>query len=375
MLTLAMFLVSFAWSLVYVGLPFHVQHVSTASPAATLAWTGWILGVTALAAVVTTPLASRLAARGDPRTACVVVLALQGVGFAVTGLARTLPQLFLARLGLGLVGSASTFAFMIAGRTPGAAEMRRRLAAVQSAIMVGSVVGPLPGAVASARIGFRVTFGLGGLVLAAAAALVQWGLPRSPEAVEVAATTRQMAARDVMAAAALVLVASSQETFLAAVLPGVLPGLGVDPQDTLEIGGVLLFVSGAAAALGGLAAPLLAEQVPGRRLVPALLGGSSILLALLGAAGPLWLFTAIRVVQSAWVAPLFPLVVARVARHGGGTAIGVVNAARVGSSFVGPVVATSMLAWSPPAALYLALALAGSGFAYFAYLAGGRESR
>ena len=36
-----------------------------------------------------------------------------------------------------------------------------------------------------------------------------------------------MPARDMTLVAALVLVASSQETFLAAVLPSVLPGLGV----------------------------------------------------------------------------------------------------------------------------------------------------
>ena len=39
---------SFAWSFVFVSLPFHIQRISTTDPAATLRWTGWILGITSL---------------------------------------------------------------------------------------------------------------------------------------------------------------------------------------------------------------------------------------------------------------------------------------------------------------------------------------
>ena len=44
-LPVAMFLGSFAWSFVYVSLPFHIQHVSTWDAISTLRWTGWILGI------------------------------------------------------------------------------------------------------------------------------------------------------------------------------------------------------------------------------------------------------------------------------------------------------------------------------------------
>ena len=50
-----MFFGSFAWSFVFVSLPFHIQRISTADPAATLRWTGWILGITSLVTVVTAP--------------------------------------------------------------------------------------------------------------------------------------------------------------------------------------------------------------------------------------------------------------------------------------------------------------------------------
>ena len=43
----------------------------------------------------------------------------------------------------------------------------------------------------------------------------------------------------------------------------------------------------------------------------------------------------------------------------GGVAIGIVNSARIGAAFIGPVLATTLLAWSAPVALYAALALVG----------------
>ncbi|HEY3097729.1 MAG TPA: hypothetical protein VGL14_02395, partial [Methylomirabilota bacterium] len=57
--------------------------------------------------------------------------------------------------------------------------------------------------------------------------------------------------------------------------------------------------------------------------------------------------------------PVFPLAVARIAQSAGGVAIGVVNSARIGAAFIGPVLATTLLAWGAPAALYAALALIG----------------
>jgi DHA1 family multidrug resistance protein-like MFS transporter len=353
------FLGSLAWSFVFVALPFQVERLSTSGAAGTLAWTGWILGVPSLAAVVTGPLWARYGERTDPKQACVMVQTLQGLGFLATALARSVIQLLGARLLLGAVGSFSTLAFVIAGRESDPAAMRRRLAAIQSALVLGTLVGPLPGAVAAARLGFRLTYLIGALVLVISASLLQWGMPSLPPRARDAAGGRRMPTRDVAIAAALVLVASSQETFLAAVMPSILPGLGVDMDDLVEAGGLLIFVAGAAAAVGGLTAPILAEQIPERRLLAGLLAVSSATLVLLGTARSLWAFAVLRGVQSLAIAPFFPLMVARVARRSDASAIGVINAARVGSGFLGPLVATPVLATGSPGLLYTTLGAAG----------------
>jgi DHA1 family multidrug resistance protein-like MFS transporter len=358
-LPVVMFFGSFAWSFVYVSLPFHIQRISTLDEASTLRWSGWILGVTSLVTVLTAPLWGRAASRGDARRCYVVVEVLQGLAFVGMALARTLGELLVSRFILGFMGASSTFAFILVGRTAEPVRVRRQIAAIQSAMTVGQVIGPLAGAIAAARLGIRASFVLGGLVLLACAAVVQRGV-RAPAA-PAATTARGRPARfaEVASVSCIVLAGSVQVFFLAAVLPQILPGLGVPSADTLEVGGILLFASGVAAAAGALAAPRLGELLPERRLIVALLALSSLLLAAHAAAGSVWLYGALRFLSVLCIAPVFPIIVARVAQHAGGAAIGVINAARIAAGFVGPVVATSLLAWASPLALYLVLALAG----------------
>src|SRR3954465_13980273 len=77
----AMLFSTFAWSFVFVSLPFHVRELSTLDAAGTLRWTGWILGITNLVTVVTAPVWGRLGMRYDPKALYMVVECLQGVTF------------------------------------------------------------------------------------------------------------------------------------------------------------------------------------------------------------------------------------------------------------------------------------------------------
>ena len=354
-----MFFGSFAWSFVFVSLPFHIQRISTADPAATLRWTGWILGITSLVTVATAPVWGRYAARGNPKACYVAVEALQGLGFFVMALASTLPELFFARLLLGAMGAASTLAFIMAGRTPESGDVRRRVATLQSASTVGQVIGPLVGAIAAARLGIRGSFVLGGAILLGCATLVHWAVPRPSQASRASTTDERVRPREIAAVALIVLGGSIQVFFFTATLPHVLTGFGVDAARTLEVGGMLIFVSGVAAALGALAVPRLGELLPERRVVAALLVTSSLCLAAFATADSVWLYGGLRFLQVLSIAPVFPLVVARIAQHAGGAAVGVINSARIGAGFVGPVVATTLLAWTSPGVLYGLLAAIG----------------
>ena len=245
------------------------------------------------------------------------------------------------------------------GRSVEGAEVRRRIATLQSAMTVGQVVGPLFGAIAAARLGIRGSFVLGGMILLGCAALVHWAVPQPPRAEQIRAAGRPVRPGEVAAVTLVVLGGSIQVFYFTSILPHVLPGLGVEAKRTLEVGGVLIFISGVAAALGALAVPRLGELFPERRLIAALLVVSSVAVAALATAGSVWPYGGLRFLQVLSIAPVFPLVVSRVVQHAGGSAIGVINAARIGAGFIGPVAATTLLAWTSPAVVYVLLASIG----------------
>ena len=362
----SMLLGTFAWSFVYVSLPFHIQKMSPLDPAGTLRWTGWILGISPLITVVTAPISGRIGEHVDPKRGFIAVQALQGLGFLGMALARTLPEMLIARVLLGLMGAVSTFAFIMVGRSGG--DVRRQVSYIQSGMTLGQVLGPALGAVVAARLGFRLSFILGGVMLWACSALVAWGVPAGRPHDAKATGARRTSPRELVTVCLLVLAGSTQIFFLAAILPQILPALGVPPDSTLEFGGLLLLITGLAAALGAMAAPRLADAVGDRRAVLWFLLCSSVLLAALGVAGNVWSFGALRFLQVLCIAPVFPLSVAAIAQRASGEAIGFVNSARIGAAFVGPVAATTLLASMPPAAVYLALA--GMGLAVVPLVAG-----
>jgi MFS family permease len=358
-LPLAMLLGTFSWSFVYISLPFHIQRISTWDEVSTLAWSGWILGIPNLVTVAAAPFWGGLSERRNPKRLYVMAQALQGVAFLGMAVARTLPELLAVRLALGFIGASSTFAFVSAGRNADPLEVRRQVASVQSAMTVGQVIGPLIGAVAAARLGFRESFVVGAIILFACGALAWWGLRDQGDGGRRQATPAPARWSEVLVVSLIVLGGSAQVFFLTSILPQILPPLGVSEDRTLEVGGVLIFVSGVAAALGSMLASRLADLVPERRLIPALLALSSLFVLALMATRSVWPFGMLRFMQVACIAPVFPIVVGRVAHSAGGRAIGVINSARIGAAFLGPVIATSLLAWTSVSAVYAALALMG----------------
>ncbi len=358
-LTVSMFLGSFAWAFAFLSLPFYVAAISDRGPAATLRWTGWIVGISSLVTVVTGPAWGRVAARRDPKRYYVRIQLLQGVGFVAMAVARTVEQLFLARLVLGVMGAASTLAFIIAGREKDPDEVRRQVAAVQLAMTLGQVLGPLGGAFTAAHLGFATSFVVGGLILLGSAAFVHWGVQVAPPGEPREPVVPRARPAEFGTTLLIVLAVSNQLFFLTAVLPQVLPPLGVSAERVVVVGGLVVFVSAAAAGLGALATPRLAALLPERQLLAWLLVGSGVLMAGMAVPRDAWGYTLVRFLQVLCAAPIFPLLVARTAQHGSGGAIGAINSARIGGSALGPVLATSVLAVAPPAALYVALGLAG----------------
>ena len=225
---------------------------------------------------------------------------------------------------------------------------------------LGQVLGPAAGALTAARLGFRLSFLLSSVMLGLCAWLVARGVPAGRgRAAAAQARARRVSVRELGTVCALVLACLTQVFFLTAILPQVLPRLGVPARSMLEVGGLVLLADGLAMALGSMAAPHVAEAFGDRRAIPWLLGCSSLALAALSLAANVWTFVGLRFAQVLFIAPVFPLSVAAIAHRASGEAIGFLNSARIGASFVGPVFATTLLAWAPPSSVELTLAAVG----------------
>ncbi len=355
-LTVSMALGSFAWGFVFISLPFFISEISTTDPQSTLRWTGWIVGVTSLVTVLTGPAWGRLAASGDPKRYYVLIQLFQGFGFLGMAVSRSLFELLVARIVLGFMGAASTLAFLIVGRERDPRAVQRHVAAIQTAMTSGQILGPLGGAVAAARLGFRGSFVVGAVILLGSAAFVHWGVHVAPDHGRTATVARRAQPGEVAVAFTIVLITSTQVFFLSSVLPQILAGLGADRDHLVELSGLVIFATAAAAALGALATPRLSALLPERRLMAILVVTSTVGTLLLAWPRSAGFYTIVRFVQVLCVAPVFPLVVSRVVQRGSGGAIGIVNSARIGGSFIGPVLATSVLASGSSTALYLVLA-------------------
>ena len=354
----AMFVGSFAWSFVHVSLPFYIQDLSRFDAATTLRWTGFILGISPLITVITAPISGWLAGSRDPKRAFVWTQGLQAAGFVVMAFARSLGEIFFARCLLGAMGAVSTFAFIMAGRSGG--DVRREMSEIQLGMTLGQVLGPAAGALTAARLGFRLSFLLSSAMLGLVAWLVAWGVPAGRgRAASAQARAGTASLRELATCALLVLGCLTQVFFLTAILPQVLPRLGVPSRSMLEVGGWCCSRTASRW-----------RSARWRRLAwprPSAIGGRCrgcsrarpSVLAALSLAASVWTFVAIRFVQVLCIAPVFPLAVAAIAHRASGQAIGFLNSARIGASFVGPVFATTLLAWGPPSSVELTLAAVG----------------
>lgn len=355
----AVFLLMFGWTSVWATLPFYVHELTPHDPVAALHWTGWILGISPLATMITTPVWVRVASANPVRWYAMAQV-IQGLCFVAMVPASSLLTLLLARLVLGASGPAATYAFIIAARR-GSPGLAREMAVMQSTMTLGQVFGPLAGALTVTHHGYAASFLLAAVSCWASAALVFWGVPRLPAASPAVsqASSEVRSWLEIARICLLALIGYSEVQFLSAVLPDLLPRLGVPAIEGVQVAGWITFLSGLALALGALVAAPLAARVGARRAVLWSFAASAICVGALALVWRVELLTAVRVLHVLLLAPALPLVMARAAQGNDGQAIGFANSARIGAYFVGPIVATSLLASMSPSFVFAVFALAG----------------
>lgn len=352
----AQFSLAFAINFMYVFLPFYVQAISSLDEAATLRWTGLIVGAASAMAIFGSTFWASLTDRFSPKALFERGILSHVILVALMGFVTDLRILLGIRILQGFLGGISTIGLMIISAISTEDQLARRMGLYQSALTLGQIFAPPLGAMAAAAVGFRGAFLASSLMMLGVFIFCQVGLSSLPPQPR-RSTAGDVPRRQLWLAWGVAFVGTIHIVFLPSILPTILQDFHVPEHQQLVTAGLIVFAYGASAAAGSYGFSRLAARIPVQRLVLACgVGASAFQVLLILGVGPVT-FTLIRMVQCALAAGIFPLVLVQVASRGHGGTIGFINAARFAGNAAGPVAATFILANSDLLSVYLVLGM------------------
>jgi DHA1 family multidrug resistance protein-like MFS transporter len=359
-LVMAQFSLAFAINFMVVFLPFYVQAISPLDEAATLRWTGLIVGASSAMATFGSTFWARLTDRLSPKALFERGILSHAILVALMGFVTDLRLLLVIRIIQGFLGGISTIGLLIISAISTEDQLAGRMGLYQSALTLGQIFGPPLGAAAAAAFGFRGAFLASSLMIFAVFIFCQVGLSSLPPQPR-RAPEGGLPRGQLWLAWGVAFVGTMHIVFLPSVLPTILQDFHVPEHEQLVTAGLIVFAYGVSAAAGSYGFSRLAARIPAQRLVLACgVGASAFQILLILGTGPMT-FTLIRMAQAALAAGIFPLILVQIASRGHGATIGFINAARFAGNAAGPVAATFILANSDLLSVYVVLGASLAG--------------
>jgi len=366
---------AFSFNFVMVFLPFFIHDISPYSKQHTLIYVGFIMGAPSFAAALASTFWGALTSRFSPKTLFMRGLLSHAVIILLMGFVSSLPVLLVLRIVQGILGGISTLGLVIVSSSSSREWVSRDIGFFQNAMTLGQLIGPPIGSLAATMLGYR-----GAFVSASALVFVTLAfcffyvkvLPR--DARKTAPPEKHMLNKNTLIGWGLCFTATVQLMFLPSVLPNVFRGFHMAEDTALRSAGLVVMLYTATAMAGTFLLCRLAARVGSHRVVIAA-GFLGIFLQFMLSLSPgLTSFVAVRMLQTAMIAALMPLLFSSFASDVDGRVIGFLNSGRFAGNALGPMIATSILAFSSLTSLYLCVGglglLALFGYALFFSRAG-----
>ena len=151
----------------------------------------------------------------------------------------------------------------------------------------------------------------------------------------------------------LIFIATLHLTFLPSILPKILEGFQLKEYMALKSAGFIIMSYTMTAILGNYLLSRIASKVGFRKVITIACVLAALLQVLLILSKGVFSFSLIRMMQTGFIAAIFPLMLSIFARDIGGRTVGFLNSSRFVGMAVGPMMATSVLAYSNLLTLYL----------------------
>ncbi len=365
---------AFSNNFVMVFMPFYIMKISPFGHRETLLWTGFILGGTSIFTALFSTFWGGLTARYSPkllyeRSIFCNALIVLGMGYI-----PNIYVLLVLRLMQGMLGGASTIGLILTSSLSPQEKLSKNMSFFQNAITAGQLVGPPVGAYAAAELGyhfpFLLAFSMLMIVLVFCHRYVRAIPPRKDP-------PRQNAPlkREILVGWCLCFVATIHITFLPSILPRILAGFGLTDKIALNAAGIIMMAYMSSSIAGSYFLCRTSLWMGVRKIMILALLAAPALLSLLILSRGFWSFTALRMLQTAFIAAVFPLTLSLFAGQVGGKTIGLLNSARFIGNATGPIMATSVLAYANLFTLYgiIVVLTLGSFWAFLTRLKTGDE--
>jgi DHA1 family multidrug resistance protein-like MFS transporter len=230
---------------------------------------------------------------------------------------------------------------------------------------LGQLVGPLLGSLAAAVLGYTGAFiGASAIMFSSVVFcyLYVTDIPRLPRKEGTLGGFR--IDRRVIIGWMLCSIAIIQLTFLPSVLPAVFKGFKIEQTLALKLAGTVVMLYTATAMVGSYLLSRLSRKFGLYRMITMLLVFGILLPSALAFSRGIVDFTVIRMAQTGLIAAIIPLVMSIFATESKGGIIGFLNSSRFVGNALGPIIGTSILAFSNLTGLYFLI----SGMTLFAFL-------
>lgn len=346
---------SFSFSYVMTFMPFYINQISPYGPKETLIWIGMIMGPSQIITALTAPFWGGLTSRFSPKLLFERGMLCNGILFLAMGFIDNLYFLLLLRVIQGALGGVSTIGLILISAISPEEQLNKNLSLYQNSITAGQLIGPLLGAYSASLFGYRAAFVLAFIIASIFLIFCHKYVSKIPLQKEESSSDIPLK-KSLFWGWGLIFIATLHLTFLPSILPKILEGFQLTEYMALKSAGFIIMSYTVTAILGNYLLSRIALRMGLRKIITIACVLAAFLQVLLILSKGVFSFSLIRMMQTGFIAAIFPLILSIFARDIGGRTVGFLNSSRFVGMAVGPMIATSVLAYSNLLTLYLFIA-------------------
>jgi DHA1 family multidrug resistance protein-like MFS transporter len=343
---------SFSYNFIMVFMPFYILKISDLGSRETMIWTGLIIAAPSVMNAFTAPLWGRLTSRFRPKLLFEMGILWNGILFLIFGFVQNLYLIFLLRVLLGVMGAVSTVGLVLISALTPKERLHKDISLYQITMTIGQLIAPPIGAYMITLVGYRFAFVIGSSIFFFLFILCRHHVKDIPCQKRPPGSSKKLE-KGIFWGWVLGLIATVHITYLPSVLPHILETFQLKEERAVGFAGIIMTAYTTTAILGNFLINNFVSRSKLRQIILYIGLSAALLQALMYFSNGVISFTLIRMLQTGVIAAVFPIILSVFAVGVGGGTLGFLNSARFAGNAIGPLMATSVLAYSNLLTLYL----------------------